>query len=128
MSDELRAAAERFREYERLADAGEGLQDYEQIDDDIIDLARAYLASSLADDGEPLTMDWWKSLNSNSRFLCKQRYTLQVEDDGSFQMDADVWLEECMLFSIPLPHVQTRGDVRRLCAALGIELKEKEQP
>lgn len=124
MSDDLRAAAKRLVEGEFSENYPKFMATTFGLADGFL-LARAYLADNPDDDDEPVTMEWWKSLNNDTRFLCQDTYTLQLKDDLIFVMEAEVGLEDCVTFPIPMSHVRTRGDVRRLCKALGIELKEK---
>lgn len=77
---------------------------------DAFDLANAYLAEHPADDGEQVTADWIKA-NVDSHF-------------GGETEQGDLFIETADSF-ITLPESATRGHVRRLCAALGITLREE---
>lgn len=132
MSDELRAAAERFSKWvdtPRVRIVGS--VDQEQIDGDAYELAAAYLAEHPADDAEPVTADWLRGLGFvrgqqaaaddnltlraggveltrwHRRGVPAVEWSVQTAEDG-----AD-WLPPCL-------RPATRGHVRRLLAALGI--------
>lgn len=142
MGDDLREAAERMRAYFRWREAhpdwnGEPLPDcpYYPIGDRVWDgdaLAHAYILDHPADDAEPVTEEWLRSVGFHDSRYQGKRFSLQLgdvrvcppiadlglwvgimEDDGDFYSGAK---------AIPQSHIRTRGDVRRLCAALGITL------
>lgn len=98
MSDELRQAAE------RLADRDLG--DYQGPTGDDTDmragimLARAYLREH---DHEPVTEEWLESVGMGMEVQSRSL----VLDDGEN--------------SVLIQPLKTRGDVRRLCKAIGIE-------
>lgn len=121
MTDDVKAALER-----RRANPGwRGMYyPYPAAVDDAIILADAYLAEHPADDGEPVTADWMRSFAPNPGLY----FPLNDDESG-------VWFvfnpEGCYMAisdgvnrSAELPVPPTRGHVRRLCAALGVELKE----
>jgi len=78
-------------------------------------LADAYLADH---DYELATDDWWLKVN---RFRCEDcKMVLYRENTtGIFFLGLE------HRFEIPLPHIKTRGDVRRLCESLGIPLERE---
>ncbi len=118
--NELRAAAE------RLTDPEDGIGEGTANDyvcggfaaDDAFALATAYLAEHPADDGEPITAEWLRSVG----FVAHKPDGLPAYavlpcvyirlDGGELELDG-----------IPLDF-STRGQLRRLCAALGDPLKE----
>lgn len=141
MSDELRAAAERMRATKYPGNV------------DIADrnlLALAYVAERRADDDELITAPWirnatslpvckngsdgysdsdvtlflddWESRNSGERFWC-----LSFRDDEtSWRVSVSVQENHRHGGTLYMANVKTRGDVRRLFSALGIELKESK--
>lgn len=108
---------------------------------DIIAAAELALAEHPADDGEPITKEWLKSLgfsDSGYSFIITGEKDYG-EDVARFRLacNGDDWTDgncswEFHLRSIELEEQggmlpcepKTRGDLRRLCRALGIELKE----
>lgn len=111
MSDDVRAAAERaVRWYESMRRYGGR---WDALADDIVQSARAVLAEHPADDGEPVTDEWLESIGHPTPPEPPQRgghrwMVLVVDGKGS---------------SYRLPNAATRGDVRRLCRALGVTLR-----
>lgn len=115
MSDELRAAAELIRSKDSIAN---------RYDNAAWNLANAYLAEHPADDGEPVTEAWCVSAGlihglprvSYPRVVSK----FGVAVDVTFgKGNVCLWVEDV---EAKVGNV-TRGDVRRLASALGIELK-----
>lgn len=91
----------------------------------------AYLAEHPADDDEPITEEWiattslYKCLSGTNYHLgCGEGsgmclFWYLVEDFGK---GPGWYLEEC-----PLPiQPKTRGDLRRLCAVINIDLRKRE--
>lgn len=81
-------------------------------------LAKAYLAEHPADDDEPVTAEWLESIGANSDdglfFTGHDAVDFELtEFEGTWHVDVG-WRTICL--------VETRGDVRRLLAALGIEV------
>ena len=119
--DELRAAAERVRS------AGVNIGNARIEDRNLI--VTAYLAEHPSDDDDPVTKEWYESVGG--------RYA----DDGTYSIDLP-YREVSLVFypkGVTASHPQvwlwvpsgvvvsvnnTRGHVRRLCAALGAPLKE----
>lgn len=67
---------------------------------------QAYLAEHPADDMEPATHEWLDAVG-----------VADVDIDGA-------WVRRCAEFEDGICGKWTRGDVRRLCAALGVIVKE----
>jgi hypothetical protein len=125
-TEELRAAAERLRMYH---DAIERNRNFGAFPAPMIKarevskaeefLARAYLAEHSADDGEPITADWLRSVGftSGNGYLQKENWKNRID-----------YLESIGRLFINGRGIEwqgetgTRGDVCRLCRALGIEL------
>lgn len=90
------------------------------------ELAVAYLEEHPADDDEPITADWlckngWKVICNGTRA------SIEWITDHPIQLwkqDANRW--HVTMGVVEFHVINTRGDVRRLCAALGIELKENQ--
>ena len=77
-----------------------------------------------ADDDEPVTVEWLVSVGWERRFgRSWPEIALPEQNTWLSWRGAGVWL---VGFDIALCLAKTRGDVRRLCAALGIELKEPQ--
>ncbi len=124
MSDKLREAAERwkanvYRDFDSLNASRQ--QCY-----DSATLADAYLVEHPADDGEKVTEEW----------LLASGFTPHPEFRGhsiyNKTQSIEVWIADggiCVegeYISRKFGGDYTRGDMRRLCSALGIELKSPE--
>lgn len=134
MNDEVRAAAERRRlqaakDILAASKTPEGQEDGAfdsesmwQLFEDGIVLASAYLAEHPADDGEAWTTGWLEDVGFEHGAYC----------GGCFQIRTEFgqWLRVLTINSMwrlsrnRLPDMATRRDVRDLCRALGIPLKE----
>lgn len=108
MNDELRAAKERLCEM----------------------YAAAYLAEHPADDNTPIDEAWLRrvgfirhmqSAGSNDLSLGNLIYVGRRNNSRREEAPEPRFY----LRDIDLRHIKTRGQLRRLCIALGIELKEK---
>jgi hypothetical protein len=124
MNDDVQAAAERLRNadasginYDDIYGRGEEL--------DWLTLARAYLALH---DPTPLDEAWLKAVGfevdvrdgkAPSMFLDRLRISLKWKQWTT-------WLKTGVNDWITMSVVATRGDVRRLCAALGVTLLEEK--
>lgn len=132
MSD-VRAAAESLRDHawlERFRKANydnsfnllspTACNDIARYVDKFIDTV---LAEHPADDETPITELWWCDMNGGSRFMFSsdERLMLYLAVDGMIELCVTNGLRE---ISYKLQHIKTRGDVRRLCRALGVEVKE----
>lgn len=128
MSDinELRAAAERGRKLYRESPAH--VQRREQC---IIMglLSEAYLAEHPADDGEPVTEEWLKSTigwipvdGGTDGYIGVDKIIFCKGSENVYS----AWLQTSNHYydMRRIVRVYTRGDVRLLCRALGITLKE----
>lgn len=121
MSDEsTRAAAERRRKGDYPV--GEDGSHARHVDAHI--LADAFLSGAVlegADDGEPVTREWWATIAKDGRYwywpetIQTENFVLAFGEAGNLLVVHRS--DETVLFETP-----TRGDVRRLCAALGIDL------
>jgi hypothetical protein len=91
----------------------------------MMQVARAYLAEHPADEDEPVTAEWLQSMGwaefglgiASQRGLFRSRLR--------FAFDLGVTL--CMPGIESEGHQMTRGELRRLCAALGVPLGEVAQ-
>jgi hypothetical protein len=87
-------------------------------------VAAAYLAGHPADDCEPITKEWLRGALPVTR-----KFT--VNDLESYLINSQFYIEcylgrrwlACVSLCITVK-LSTRGDVRRLAAALGVALKE----
>lgn len=139
MSDELRAAAERMRtKWTSTSKSFDGWgKPHMEYVEDLSIITDAYLAANPADDDEPVTEDWlrsvgwedWKSGThletivydrSNPTCLVTQTVITFLLDDNHPHGGV---IDSVMLEDPPREYT-TRGDVRNLCAALGVSLKE----
>lgn len=129
MNDEVRKAAERYRTWEH------GAQEYMPPMvgvcrySDMETLANAYLAEHPADDDEPVTEEWWDN-TLGGRHVCIQYSNFGLWLDTRYgNVKVELYAESAALdsdcFVLTLLVKPTRGDVRRLCRALGIEPKEQ---
>ena len=111
MNHELTAAAERVREEHTIRPSSMSVDEW--------DVISAYLAEHPADDATPIDADF-------IRAVCPVCATSQIGTRGNigpFTLHATLGhasIECCQT----VKHNATRGDVRRLCRALGIEITE----
>lgn len=133
MTDEQRAAVERLRK----DDYGKS-EDFDYTDAgwmkrccDEATVSDLYLAEHPADDGDDATPAWLAAVGA-SRDDIPAKWTFRRDDAmpiGLWHVD-DGW--KAMLIhhenaaTCIVRGLKTRGDVRRLCSALGITLKEQE--
>jgi len=124
MKDNVRAAIERLRQDDLTFGNDRRNSCRMNYDGRVVwEDVQTLLSEHLADDDEPVTVEWLESVGFKgisvmaevilSAYVRLQRpsYDVVVRGNGA-------------AFSPPLATAETRGDVRRLCAALGIELKE----
>ncbi len=128
MSDELRAAAERLRRYEageRMADVyGTEIHAWDQMYRmDVHRVAQAYLAEHPEDDDVEIDESWLTVVGKWDADGCN--FDLGPVDNLILQMEDDVaWLCSDDTVPVRIGVKENRGSVRRLCRALGVELKE----
>ena len=89
-----------------------------------VKLARAYLAEHPADDGELIDRDWLESIGLYGRSLGQIELSHRDGTGWFFSVLAD---EHGIYWSTIDKPFHTRGQLRRLAAALGIELREGNQ-
>ena len=93
-----------------------------QLLPDLITLANAYLAEHPADDGEPVTEKWASNLSDRQELNEGDAiWILGLSDTGRSvslinRMPGNFWCVS--MGGVKINMVATRGDVRRLCAAL----------
>lgn len=80
-------------------------------------LAGAYLAEHRADDGEPITADWFEAVGFE-RGICGDRLYTRFAATKRFAIS----LRICGVYPVHHAPVDTRGDVRRICAAHKVPL------
>jgi hypothetical protein len=128
--DELRVAAKRLAEGEFSENYPKFMATTFGLADGFL-LARAYLADHPEDDCEPVTHQWLRCVGFTrgmqtastcvlSLWSERNHISIEIDDDGYVRVaigDSDVSEYLPAGFSM-----QTRGDVRRLCKALGISL------
>lgn len=90
-------------------------------------LAKAWLAEHPEDDAEPITEEWFRSVNAGDfqAFAGNPPISVFIDIDGTIMLHIEP--EEsagAVTYSIPLPHIKTRGQIRQLCSALCVPLKE----
>lgn len=90
------------------------------------------LAKHPADDDEPVTEEWMSEigfkdgrLKNELGYDCMSTY-LRIDDIGQWYYGTDYGMELDAEVMLPSDR-KTRGDVRRLCRALGITLTEPKQ-
>ena len=126
-TDEVKQARERLRGNEDLWIEYGGQHDDL---DALLYLAHNDLAEHPADDDEPVTVEWLDALFTRS---CKTHshpnWRASGESRHGFRfVFHDSVLHVGVIFNgtTGIATCKTRGDVRRLCRALGIELKQPE--
>jgi len=98
-------------------------------------VAKAYLAEHPADDGEPLTADWLDAITRDKEGASHWRLSSGPRAAGAVAVEVVIRPSYCTVEVCgrllrewwPLAddagrRRYTRGDLRRLCAALGIDL------
>ena len=128
MSNELRAAAERLENI--FAMQATHFESVVMTRDQVAgaqDLARAYLAEHPADGDEPITAEWLRAVGFvDDRTGCPTLGPIHIRPHWAMEgQDSDRELPPyACVRSLPIPIPKTRSDLRKLCSALGIELKE----
>jgi len=121
MSEELRAAAKLLMSKNSISN---------RYDNAGVMLAKEHLAEHLLDDGEPVTEEWLEAMFGPHLPPCPwKRYALLLASKSGLDL---AWCPACgnlapclTIGTSVVKDNPTRGDVRRLCRALGIKLKEK---
>jgi len=125
MTDEQKAAVERLRAGRYDDHKRQDMFNFSRIRmNDCVELAHLYLDEHPADDADPADYDWLNALRSeNDQPL--SMLAVRLCDDG-FHLMAPGRPSEGIdgLNDYVAPHPATKGDVRRLCAALGVPLEE----
>jgi len=124
-AERLRKAIERYRSYRIALSAwqgGDGDQpDYDQMPEDTCEIADAYLAEHPADDEEPIDAYFLRA--------CGFDGDGQMQKYGPGMRLGDIKVNHAWEWSWhnswPFRELKTRGQLRRLAAALGIELTER---
>lgn len=100
---------------------------------DIIGLANAWLAEHPEDDEQPVDEAWLRSVGFDGNLDPDMKMTIRPPLFGRafhYLRHTQVSFIHGQWFAngMGCEQCKTRGDVRRLCRALGIELKENESP
>ncbi len=139
MTEEIKAAAERLIicEYDAngfVHNPIGGKPHSQAVDGHYV--ARAYLAEHPSDDGEPITEDWLSGLGAEFFPATDYERPMYILSSSCRRFgwelaryeEGDEWTAELTVnraYHLGVSHdIKTRGDVRRLCSALGIELEE----
>lgn len=119
--NEIQSAAERLRAFKAAIAAGKpDTSAGVEIVDWLWTIADAYLASHPPDDYLEVTEEWLRSVGfEDDRAGCPTISALHINPQAQPERPAYACVR-----SFPIPVPSARGDVRRLCSALGIELKE----
>lgn len=119
MTDELRAAAERINQsgFVWTGDIPVGPGRWTGNPEDAINLAEAYLAQHHSDDDVPATRGFIPNQIGNEHCIVKLLFR-----DGTEAAIAVVVMSRITISAVRVKNNPTRGDVRRLLAALGIEV------
>ena len=128
MTPELRAAMERLRRIE----AGESYYEvygcqptgHGHMQRDERKLVDAFMAEHPADDDETVTEEWLGRVGGVKSSEYAKAFRRAGSDDLYFFYAGRNPFQSGLTRFFKMPVVETRGDVRRLCVALGIELKE----
>jgi len=122
--DDITATIDKHPEGEGHTEEWESVDCGSEVYSAAVEMARHVLATVKPDDDEPVTADWLRP-------LC-----IEVSEYGSYWVLADLADHNrvtCIKWScgfhlkvggVSVADRATRGDVRRLCAALKIDLKE----
>ena len=122
--ESIRKTAERRRRY--MTDLSEWSVDYEKTyaDEDCMDLADAYLAEYRTDDGEAWDEDWFRAVGFSIHEGDYIKWAEILSWHKQYALCVEVRRNNVITVNgTPVPGL-FRGDVRRLCKALGIGLKE----
>lgn len=124
---DVKQAAERLRRlrngeayydiYRPLVASDDELLDDHDSDDRAL-VIEAYLAEHLADADEPITYEWWLTIASEEHgFIWIGDWWLDFSDG--------IVLFESPSESLSLPHITTRGQLRKLLSALSTEMNRE---
>jgi hypothetical protein len=90
-------------------------------------LAFHILATVPADDGEPVTTGWLESIGFKHSNRNGGQFEIEGSYEGEFQCEVRLSIRTCncmwLINGIRVRDQESRGDVRRLLAALGIDGK-----
>jgi hypothetical protein len=111
MANKEREAAQRIIDTPDISFDGVAVQSVESADAKLV--AAAYLVEHPADDDELINSTWIESVGLQFD-LTDHPYAYCHNGQWQIWWSLSLWLRD----------VNTRGDVRRLCAALGIEMKQ----
>ena len=119
MRNDLRDVMERWHNSDGFAASR-----LEECHDLLYTLAAAYMADHPADDAEPVTEEWLKAvlgekMTYDMGFDFRVRFYVYSQPEIEYETGRGY--EHCES-SVDLPEAKTRGDVRRICAALGVPL------
>lgn len=126
---ELHKAAQRLRDYAWMKINGPMLSPMIfQAFKDMHDVSTAWLSEHLPDDDEPITDEWTESVWGQKHIDISDSFTLfvlQEKKHGKIGVSIDAEGSERggRCYVLDLPHITTRGQLRRLCKALGVEIK-----
>ncbi len=153
-NEELRAAAERCEGYYLARKTPPGAASLPgEMRELLGKVLAAYLAEHPADDDEPITEEWLRSVgwqgdrwrlgtatykeleselvNAKSGDYSRTAICAHCHDSFGHPKTPELWLQTCGVNTIgdigclnfTMGSIKTRGAVRRLCAALGVPLK-----
>lgn len=92
--------------------------------EDLVRVKLAYMDEHPVDDDEPITIDWAEIVATEHDGVVFEFGDCCVQH-LAYHLGEDRWAFADHLRMVPLrSYPKTRGDLRRLCAALNIELKE----
>ena len=127
MSDKLREAAQEIRGFSvHCAAHPEKLsKNMLAMFEKVYWVSQAYLAEHPADDDEPVTEEWLLSVGfvHDATHVVLRNWGPQRNGNIQAYPNGKWWLNGTAMIQM-----KTRGQVRRLCAALGIGLKEAANP
>lgn len=123
MTDELRAAAERLRRWK--AGDHEVMESRHMLHANWSMLADAYLAEHPADDDEAVTEDWIESVRTCPWCVIEFNDAVMLDwEESTLYLHTEISDGIGVVTRVELPHLKTRGDVRRFCRAFGKDLKD----
>ena len=70
------------------------------------------------DDNEPITMYWWIKLFGERRLVIGDDFHLYLTIHNVVRIEVESEVDRIKI----LPHIKTRGDLRRLCDVLGVDM------